>query len=83
MSEPSLVAQGLELMTFGMGVVFVFLTALVFLTTLMSTLVNKFAPEKPAVVPAAAPVSAPTQGVDPQLLKVLATAVKEHRSRQK
>jgi oxaloacetate decarboxylase gamma subunit len=82
MSEPSLVSQGLELMTFGMGVVFVFLTSLVFLTTLMSTLVNKIAPEKPAVVPAA-PVSAPTQGVDPQLLKVLATAVKEHRSRQK
>lgn len=83
MSEPSLVSQGLELMTFGMGVVFVFLTALVFLTTLMSTLVNKIAPEKPAAISAAAPVSASTQVVDPQLLKVLATAVKEHRSRQK
>jgi len=29
------------------------------------------------------PTSAPTQGVDPQLLKVLSAAVKEHRARQK
>ena len=41
MSEPSLVAQGLELMVFGMGVVFVFLTMLVFVTGFMSKLVNK------------------------------------------
>lgn len=82
MSEPSLVSQGLELMTFGMGVVFVFLAALVFITTFMSLIVNRLAPEKPVVVPAA-PAVAPTQGVDPQLLKVLSAAVKEHRTRQK
>lgn len=80
MTEPSLVSQGLELMGFGMGVVFVFLTMLVFVTMAMSKLVNKFAPE-PEVVPA--PAAAPTTGVDPQLLKVLSAAVKEHRTRQK
>ena len=81
MSEPSLVAQGLELMVFGMGVVFVFLTMLVFVTGFMSKLVNKIAPVQeaaPVPVRAAAP-----QGVDPQLLKVLSAAVKEHRARQK
>ncbi len=81
MSETSLVAQGLELMIFGMGVVFVFLAMLVFVTGFMSKLVNKFAPE-PQPVPAPARAATP-QGVDPQLLKVLSAAVKEHRARQK
>lgn len=81
MSEQSLVTQGLELMVFGMGVVFVFLAMLVVVTNLMSKLVNKIAPE---AEPVAAPVRAkPQQGADPQLLKVLSAAVKEHRARQK
>ena len=79
MSE--LVSSGLELMVFGMGTVFTFLVVLIFATNLMSIIVNKFAPE-PVVVPQDV-VTAPTQGADPQLLKVLAAAVKEHRARQK
>ena len=79
MSE--LVSSGLELMAFGMGTVFSFLVILIFATSLMSKIVNKFAPEPEVVAPSAAP--APTQGVDPQLLSVLAAAVKEHRARQK
>jgi oxaloacetate decarboxylase gamma subunit len=78
MSE--LVSSGLELMAFGMGTVFTFLVLLIFATSLMSKIVNKFAPE-PVVIPEA--VMTPAQGVDPQLLKVLAAAVKEHRARQK
>jgi len=77
MSE--LVSQGLALTVFGMGTVFVFLTILVFATNIMSTLVNKFAPEE-----AAAPApQAQTQGVDPQLVKVLSAAVKQYRANQK
>lgn len=79
MSE--LVSSGLELMAFGMGTVFAFLVLLIFATSLMSKVVNKFAPE-PVVVPQVA-VTTPSQGVDPQLLNVLAAAVKEHRARQK
>lgn len=76
-----IVADGLGLMAFGMGTVFVFLILLIFATTIMSNLVLKFFPE---VEPAPAKTKkAPAQGVDPQLLKVLAAAVKEHRSRQK
>jgi oxaloacetate decarboxylase gamma subunit len=82
MSEPSLVTQGLELMVFGMGTVFVFLTMLVFVTTIMSRLVLKYAPE-PEVVPAKSARKPAQGGVDPQLLKVLSAAVKEHRARQK
>jgi len=76
-----IVADGLGLLGFGMGTVFLFLVVLIFATTIMSKLVVKYFPE---AEPAPAKVKkAPAQGVDPQLLKVLAAAVKEHRSRQK
>ncbi len=76
-----LMSDGLGLMGFGMGTVFLFLIVLIFATTIMSKLVVKFAPE--AVPAPAKPRTAPSPGVDPQLLKVLAAAVKEHRSRRK
>jgi len=76
-----LMADGLGLMGFGMGTVFVFLIILIYATSFMSTLVTKYLPEAPAAP--AKPASAPAQGVDPQLLKVLSAAVKEYRARQK
>ena len=76
-----IVADGLGLSAFGMGTVFTFLIVLIFATTIMSKLVTKYFPDAPAA-PAKKTV-VPSQGVDPQLLKVLAAAVKEHRSRQK
>ncbi len=79
--KTDIVADGIALSAFGMGTVFTFLVILIFATTLMSKVVAKFFPEAP-VAPKKAAV-APTQGVDPQLLSVLAAAVKEHRSRQK
>ncbi|GHA98849.1 OadG family protein [Modicisalibacter luteus] len=44
MSDSQLVQEGLSLMAFGMGFVFVFLTLLVFATTGMSRLVMRFVP---------------------------------------
>mgnify|MGYP000092769080 CR=1 FL=1 len=79
----NIVADGLALSGFGMGTVFVFLVILIFATSLMSKLVTKFLPEAPAAPAKPAPAAVTTQGVDPQLLNVLAAAVKEHRSRQK
>lgn len=79
--KAELLADGLGLMGFGMGTVFVFLIILIFATSLMSTLVTKFLPDAPV-----APVKQKVKqgsGVDPQLLNVLAAAVKEHRARQK
>ena len=77
--QQSLMQQGIELMYFGMGSVFVFLTLLVILTTLMSALVQRFVkPEPPA-----APVSSARPAVqqDSQLLAVISEAIKQHRSR--
>lgn len=77
-----LLSQGIELMVFGMGSVFVFLTLLVFSTSIMSKLVIKFAPE-PEPVAAPKPVITANQGADATLLAVLSQAVKEHKNRQK
>jgi oxaloacetate decarboxylase gamma subunit len=81
MSE--LMTEALELMVVGMGFVFVFLAVLVFLTSIMSKLINKYLPA-PAPVAAKAPkVKNQTASQDAQLLAVLSAAVAEYRSDQK
>lgn len=45
--EATLIGQGLDLMLFGMGTVFTFLTLLVGVTHLMSMIVNKLATAEP------------------------------------
>ena len=42
--DTTLLEQGLELMLAGMGTVFAFLTTLVLATSLMSKIINRFAP---------------------------------------
>jgi len=82
-----LMLEGINLMAIGMGAVFTFLTLLVFTTTLMSKLVNKYAPPapEPAAQPsaAAAPSNQPNQVSDGQLLAVISAAIHRHRSRHK
>lgn len=76
----SLVSEGLNLMVYGMGFVFVFLTLLVFVTGLASKLVTKYLPEpvvtaKPKAK--AAPVGATAN--NDQLTAVIAAAVHKYR----
>ncbi len=77
--EPSLIDQGVELMLFGMGTVVVFLTLLVIATSVMSTLLSRYAPapEVADVDAAVAPASA-----DATLLAVISAAIHKHRSRR-
>jgi oxaloacetate decarboxylase gamma subunit len=75
-----LVSRGLELALIGMGTVFVFLTLLVFATGAMSRLVLRFAPEEPA--PSGA-TPAPAAGEDPELVAVIAAAIRLHRERRR
>ena len=44
--QPDLIQQGVSLLIYGMGTVFVFLTVLVFATKTMSLFVAKFAPQE-------------------------------------
>jgi oxaloacetate decarboxylase gamma subunit len=82
--QDTLIDQGLNLMLFGMGTVFLFLTILVFATTLMSTLVNRFAPA-PQVDQAptqASPIAATTPlTVSPNIVSAIEKAVAAHRQR--
>jgi oxaloacetate decarboxylase gamma subunit len=79
----NLLSEGLELMVFGMGFVFLFLTLLVFVTGLMSKLVMKF---EPAPKPKAAKSkpnsagSAVAQGGNDELVAVISAAVHKYRS---
>ncbi|ANG61627.1 oxaloacetate decarboxylase [Marinobacterium aestuarii] len=82
----NLLSEGLELMVFGMGFVFVFLTLLVFVTGLMSKIVTKYAPapeikpaKKRATAAGSASVSAPAANND-ELVAVISAAVHKFRS---
>lgn len=82
----NLLSEGLSLMVFGMGFVFVFLTLLVVVTSQMSRLVSKYEPApSPAAPrrPAAAPTTttAPAQQQD-ELVAVMSAAIHKYRSRQ-
>ncbi len=75
MASP-LLQGGLELMAFGMGTVFVFLTLLVLVTASMSWLLQRFAPEPHPTKDAPELVSgAPS----PHMLAVITAAIHQHR----
>jgi oxaloacetate decarboxylase gamma subunit len=63
----SLIDEGLKLMLVGMGTVFVFLTALVIVTTLMSRLVMRFQPKLIA------------SGITDEEVAAISAAITQHR----
>jgi oxaloacetate decarboxylase gamma subunit len=80
--QATIMAQGVDLMLYGMGSVFVFLTLLVFATRAMSWAVNRFFPEPIRVVaksslPLVATANTP---VDPKVLLIIQDAVRQHRA---
>ncbi len=79
--QQDLLSQGIELLVYGMGTVVVFLSLLVFATSAMSTIIERYFPEAPA--PAAKPARAPvrTPEDDTELVAVIATAIRRHRAR--
>ncbi len=81
--QDTLIDQGINLMLFGMGTVFVFLTILVFATTVMSKLVNRFAPVSEQAPNQAEPsqVSNQTSAVDPKIISAIEKAIAQHRRR--
>lgn len=96
MEAPSLLNEGLTLMLFGMGFVFVFLTLLVFATTAMSALITKYeksagvlpedgVPSPTAVIPQHAhPATKQVQKHnDTKILAVLSAAIEQYRSHHK
>lgn len=79
----SLIDQGFNLMLFGMGTVFVFLTILIFATTGMSKIVTRYFPEKVVAAPANKKKSATVgaMSVPAPTLKIIQAAIDQHRNR--
>ncbi|MEH6785180.1 MAG: OadG family protein [Alcanivorax jadensis] len=77
----TLMAQGLELMLIGMGVVFSFLIILVAVTSLMSVLVKRFG-QAPAVIPAPTTPAPAGDLPSPAVIKAIEKAVRLHRQSQ-
>ncbi len=82
--QETLIDQGVNLMLFGMGTVFVFLTILVFATSFMSKVVSRFASEEELPVPAAnTPISSPAAASQPtpNIMSAIEKAIAAHRKR--
>lgn len=78
--ELTLITQGLDLLLYGMGTVFTFLTLLVGITAAMSGLVNRFVGAETEL--AEGPVAQQTNGVEPRIAKVIQAAIDQHRGRK-
>lgn len=81
--QSTLFQQGMDLLVFGMGTVFVFLSLLVVCVTLMSGLINRFLGEE-EVAQEAKPTPKTTVGpakVDPKVLAVIQEAIYQHRAK--
>lgn len=80
MNSENIVTEGLNLMLMGMGTVFVFLTILVFVTSFMSSLIQKYFPETSVEVLPTAATSLSSGKNNPALLAVISAAIHAHRS---
>ena len=77
-ADSTLFEQGIDMMLYGMGTVFVFLVALVLAIVLMSRLLGKFFPESPDIE---AGVPATAIPVKPLTRKIIQAAIDSHRGR--
>jgi len=79
--EQTLIQQGLDLMIYGVSVVFTFLIVLVCITSVMSGFLTRFFPE--VEFKSAVTVATPSgsQVVDPAVIKVIQKAIDQHRGR--
>ena len=76
--QQDIVQQGIDLMIYGMGTVFVFLTILVLITVCMSRLMGRYFPESEAPVATAQQVP---NAIDATTLAVIKAAIAQHRKR--
>ena len=72
--------EGLNLMAFGMGAVFVFLTVLVIATSIMSIVIGKFFPASQSESKLSNAFAG--QVNDQQLISAIMAAIKLHRARK-
>jgi oxaloacetate decarboxylase gamma subunit len=76
-----MMGSGVELMFAGMGIVFLFLTMLVFAINMMSALVLRFFPDVP--LQTAATPTKTVNGIDKSIVAAITAAVHQHRGKRK
>jgi len=83
--QESILSQGFDLLLYGMATVFVFLTILVAVTTLMSAILLRIAPQKNIAPPQPKFVTTPpvAGAVDAQLTAVITAAVHQYRNKKR
>lgn len=74
-----MINEGLNLMLYGMGTVFVFLTLLIFCTMAMSALLSRHSADD--VVSASAPARPEPVVADKRLIAIIESAIAQHRNR--
>ena len=83
--QGDIVAQGVELMLYGMGTVILFLATLVLATTGMSGFIARYfpQPEPPPVTARERSAGEPTAAeLDPGVIAVITAAIHQHRDNQ-
>ena len=85
--QGDIVAQGIELMLYGMGTVVLFLALLVVAIVIMSRLVSRYFPEEESSAAAALQKlrgrAQPQSADDPNLVAVITAAIHQHRINKK
>jgi oxaloacetate decarboxylase gamma subunit len=79
--QQSLMQQGFDLLIYGMGTVFVFLTVLVFVTMGMSAVMRRFFPDP--VDTTVITESVPVASVSPSVLVAIKAAIEQHRNKRR
>lgn len=82
MTSQELLLEGVELMLFGMGLVFLFLVLLIFCIRVMSFVIERLAPEEGRTALAVPAKTDTLQVVDADTLQAMQIAIKQHRARR-
>jgi len=75
MEEVNLVSEALKFMALGMGIVFLFLTIMIFALKIQARLIEKFFPEKKDEVPAWQPKQNKTASDDKDTIAAISAAI--------
>jgi len=78
--QENIMAQGIELMIYGMGTVVVFLALLVIATMAMSAFIARYFPESGKATAAGRLPKRALAVDDPELVAVISAAIHQHRS---
>ncbi|OEC36120.1 oxaloacetate decarboxylase, gamma subunit [Pseudomonas cuatrocienegasensis] len=82
MTSSQLLLEGVELMLFGMGFVFLFLVLLIGAIHLMARVLARIAPAAAAPVVRQASVPVASSGPSADVLAAIQTAIHQHRARR-